>query len=94
MDNSKTISTVIKTSIAILFAIFFVLLLSQYISIAQLNAKNDSLNNELQSATQELENYNQEHDNIANNYESFVEDYVRENFEYGYEGETSFNSQN
>ena len=92
MDNSKTISTVIKTSIAILFAIFFIVLLSQYISIAQLNAKNDRLNTELETATQEYESRSNEYNSIAENYEDYVEDYVRENHEYGFEGETLFNN--
>ena len=91
MDNSKTITTIIKTSIAILFAIFFVILLAQYISIAQLNAKNERLDSELQTANQQYEDLSNEYNSIASNYDDYVEDYVRENYGYGYEGEIVFN---
>ena len=91
MDNSKTITTIIKTSIAILFAVFFIVLLAQYISIAQLNAKNERLDSELQTANQQYDELTNQYNDIANNYDDYVEDYVRENYDYGYEGEIKFN---
>jgi len=92
MDKTKTISTIIKTSIGIIFAIFFVVLISQYISMAQLNAKKDRLDLELSAITQQYENLSNEYDNISENFEDYVEDYVRDNYDYGYDGETQFDS--
>lgn len=92
MDNTKTISNIIKLTIGIIFAIFFVVLFSQYISMAQLNAKKDKLDAELATTTKQHETLSNEYDNISQNYEDYVEEYVRDNYDYGYEGETIFGS--
>ena len=64
MEKSKVISIMIKTSIGILFAVFFVVLLSQYIVIAQLNNKNDKLKAELATSTQQYEELDKEYQDI------------------------------
>ena len=95
MEKTITISTIIKAVIGIIFAIFFVVLLSQYISIAQLNAKNERLSAELASKSQQFDDLNNEKDAISENGEykdTYIEDYVREHYQYGYEDETLFNS--
>lgn len=82
MDKSKAISIIIKTTICILFAVIFVVLLSQYITIAQLNKKNESLNTELSTITKQQEELTKQYNDINNNYEDYVEDYMRDKYDY------------
>ena len=91
MEKSKAISIIIKTTISILFAVFFVILLSQYITIAQLNNKNDRLNAELSSATNQYNELDKTYNDISSNYEDYVEDYVRDNYDYGHDDDILIN---
>ena len=91
MEKSKTISIIIKTSIGILFGVFFVILLSQYISIAQLNSKNEKLKKELALTSEQYQTLNNEYQNISSNYEDYVEDYVRDNYDYVHDDEILIN---
>lgn len=91
MEKSKAISIMIKTAIGILFAVFFVVLLSQYITIAQLNSKNDKLNTELNSTTQQYQELDKQYQDISSNYEDYVEDYVRDNYDYVHDDEILIN---
>lgn len=91
MEKSKTISIIIKTSIGILFGVFFVILLSQYISIAQLNSKNEKLKKELALTSEQYQTLDNEYQNISSHYEDYVEDYVRDNYDYVYDDEILIN---
>jgi len=91
MEKSKAISIMIKTTIGVLFAVFFVILLSQYITIAQLNSKNGQLNAELSSATQRYNELDKEYKDISSNYEDYVENYVRDNYDYGHDDDVLIN---
>lgn len=93
MENSKqdTISKIIKISIGIVFAIFFIILLSQYITIANLNAKASSLHRQQAEVAQTLEQKNNQYNDINDNYDKYVEDYARDNYDYVDDGEILFN---
>ena len=91
MDKSKAMSIIIKTSICILFAVFFVVLLSQYITIAQLNKKNQSLNSELSAVTQQQQELTDRYNEINDNYDDYVEDYMRDNYDYVKEDQVLIN---
>lgn len=91
MERQQLISKIIKISIGIIFAVFFVILLSQYITMAQLSAKQQNLTNELQTQTTEYEKLNEEYESIAENYEDYVTDYTRDNYDYSSEGDILIN---
>lgn len=93
MENSKqdTISKIIKISIGIVFALFFIILLSQYITIANLNEKASSLHRQQAEVAQTLEQKNNQYNDINDNYDKYVEDYARDNYDYVDDGEILFN---
>ena len=91
MDRSKTISNIIKLCIVIGLFVISIVLLAQYIAIAQLNAKQQKLSTELETATQEYTELSSTYESISQNYEEYVEDYMRDNYDYVDEGEVIFN---
>ena len=91
MEKQKLISNIIKVSIAILFAIIFIVLFSQYITMAQLKNKNSKLDAELANTKQQYDDLSQQYDDISNNYEDYVTDYVRDNYDYVEDGEILIN---
>ena len=82
MEKEQFVSKVIKISISILFVVFFAILLGQYITMAQLSAKQSKLNDELNSKAEQYQILNDEYENISNNYDEYVTDYSRDNFNY------------
>ena len=91
MDKQQFVSKVIKISISILLAVFFVILLCQYITMAQLDAKQSKLNGELNSKTEQYQTLNDEYERISENYEDYVTNYARDNFDYVAEDEILIN---
>lgn len=91
MEKQKFISNLIKVSIVVLFAVVLILLLSQYITIAQLKNKRAKLDTELAETKQQYDDLSQENDDISNNYEDYVTDYARDNFDYVADGEILIN---
>ena len=91
MEKQKLISTLIKVSIAVIFAILFIVLLSQYITMAQLNKKRYELNSELNATKKQYEDLSNTNDDISNNYEDYVTEYARDNFDYVEDGEILIN---
>lgn len=91
MEKQQLISKIIKISIGIIFAVFFVILLSQYITMAQLDAKQKNLDNELKTQTEQYDALNEQYRHIADNYEEYVTDYVRDNFDYSNEEDILIN---
>ena len=59
--------------------------------MAQLNAKQSKLDNELNSKTAEYQTLSNEYESISNNYEDYVTDYARNNFDYAQEDEILIN---
>ena len=91
MEKQQLVSKIIKISISILFVVFFVILLGQYITMAQLNAKQSKLDGELNSKTEQYQTLNNEYEQISQNYEDYVTDYARDNFDYVAEDEILIN---
>lgn len=91
MEKHKLISNIIKVSVVVLFAIFFIILLSQYITMAQLKNKETKLNAELEGTKQQYDELSKKNDNISSNYEEYVVDYVRDNYDYVKDGEILIN---
>ena len=83
--------TIIKMIIYVAFAILILVLLAQYISMAQLNNKKAKLDAELNSTTSQYEKLNDEYNDINENYDDYVEDYVRDNYDYVEDGDVLFN---
>ena len=83
--------TIIKMIIYVAFAILILVLLAQYISMAQLNSKKAKLDAELNSTTSQYEKLNDEYNDINENYDDYVEDYVRDNYDYVEDGDVLFN---
>lgn len=82
MERQQLISKIIKISIGIVFAIFFVVLLAQYITMAQLSNKQKQLDAQIEAEQTELDKKTKEYDEIAENYEDYITDYVRDNYDY------------
>ena len=91
MEKQKYISNLIKVSIVVLFAVLIILLLGQYITMAQLKNKSARLDAELASTKQQYDDLSQQHDDISNNYEDYVTGYARDNFDYVDDGEILIN---
>lgn len=62
----------------------------QYISLNNLKTDEQQLESELATLVELRENYESEYDYMQNNQAEFVEDYVREVFGWGREGEIKF----
>lgn len=82
---------IIKIAIGIVFAVFFVILFAQYITMAQLSAKQSKLDAELEDTTSQYEKLNAECTEIEENYDDYVEGYVRDNYDFVEEGDVLIN---
>lgn len=91
MEKQELYTKIIKICIGAIFAIFFVVLLSQYISIAQLKAKQANLNNEYATQSQKYSDLTNEYNDISNNYDDYATDYARDNYDYVADGEILIN---
>ena len=89
--SQKTISLLIKASIGIILAVLFVVLLAQYITMAQLGAKQESLDRELETATAQYQELEAEYNNINDNYDEYVEFVTRNNDDYGFDDDVLIN---
>ena len=83
--------TIINFTIILAFAVIFIVLLAQYISIAQLNSRKAKLDAELKSTTGQYKKLNDEYQNISDNYDDYVESYVRDNYDYVEDGDVLIN---
>ena len=79
-NKAKTYSVLIKTGIALIFCIFAIILISQYISLNQLNAKNNELTQQYQSLVKEDEELTKQKTQIEENYEDYVTDVARDKY--------------
>ena len=75
-------TNLIKVAVGIILAAFLAILLSQYITMAQLDKKQSSLDAELLASTKQQEDLNNQYNDINDNYDDFVENYVRDNYDY------------
>ena len=91
MEKQQLVSKIIKISIGIVFAIFFVVLLAQYITMAQISAKQKRLDAQVETQQEEYDKISKEYDDISENYEDYITDYVRDNFDYVADGEILIN---
>lgn len=91
MEKQKYISNLIRVSIVVLMAIVLLVLLSQYITMAQLQNKSAKLDAELAATKQQYDDRKNEYDDISNNYEDYVTDYTRDNYDYVEDGEILIN---
>ena len=89
--KNNNIAIIIKTATIVLFAMFFVILLSQYITMAQLEAKKSKLEKDFETLTTEYTEIQSEYENIRDNYEEYVESTSRNNYDYGYEDDVLIN---
>lgn len=90
-NKAKTYSLLIKIGIGLILCVFAVILLSQYITLGNLNATNDKLNAELATLVKqdtELTNQKQE---IDENYDEYVTDVARDKYDYTKEDEILIN---
>lgn len=78
MQNSR-IWIFLKYLSFVVIIVMAIVLIAQYINLAQLNGKNNNLLNDLNVATNELEQKQQTKTNLENNYNEFVEDQAKEN---------------
>ena len=93
MEKQQLISKIIKISIGILFAVFFVVLLAQYITMAQISNKQSKLDAQIEAQQEELDKKTAEYDELsdADKYNEYVTDYVRDNFDRVAEDEVLIN---
>ena len=93
MDRTRenTISFIIKAVIGVVFVVLFVLLLSQYITMAGLEDKKNKLDTELENVTSQYNELQNEYESIRENYDEYVEDYTRDNYNYGYDDDIIIN---
>lgn len=79
-NKAKTYSLLIKIGIGMILCIFAVILLSQYITLNNLNNKNDKLNQEYAILVKQNEDLSKQKTEIESNYDEFIADVARDKY--------------
>lgn len=79
-NKAKMYSLIIKISIGLIFCIFTIILLSQFITINNLTNTNNTLNQEYASLVQQDNDLTNKKAEIEDNYDEYVTDVARDQY--------------
>ena len=79
-NKAKTYSLLIKIGIGLILCVFAVILLSQYITLNNLNSQNDKLNQEYATLVQQDTDLTDKKTEIQDNYDEYVADVARDQY--------------